>query len=64
MVSLDAMPGDDLAGAFFDGAVGPDEIVLATIEAAEVRDKVRAAVERLPEGERCVVALHYLAGMP
>lgn len=63
-VSLDAMPGDDLAGALVDGAAGPDEIVLATIEADEVRDKVRAAIERLPEGERCVVALHYLAGMP
>ena len=63
-VSLDAMPGDDSGGALVDGAAGPDEIVLATIEAAEVRDKVRAAIEHLPEGERCVVALHYLAGMP
>ena len=34
--------------------------MLAAVEAATVR----AAVERLPEGERCVVALHHLAGMP
>ena len=47
-------------GALIDRAAGPDEIVLAAIEAAEVR----AAVERLPEGERCVVALHHLAEMP
>ena len=60
MVSLDAVPGDDSAGALADPAAGSDEIVLAAIEAAEVR----AAVERLPEGERCVVALHHLAEMP
>ena len=34
--------------------------MLAGVEVAEVR----AAVERLPEGERCVVALHHLAEMP
>lgn len=64
MVSLDAVPGEDSPWALVDRVAGPDEIVLATIEAAEVRDTVRAAVERLPEGERCVVALHHLAGMP
>ena len=60
VVSLDAMPGHELTGALMDRTAGPDEIVLATIDAAELR----AAVERLPEGERCVVALHYLAEMP
>ncbi len=59
-VSLDAVPGDVSPGALVDQAAGPDEIVLAAIEATEVR----AAVERLPEGERCVVALHHLAEMP
>lgn len=59
MVPLDAEPGDG-PGALVDPAAGPDEVVLATVEAAQVR----AAVERLPEGERCVVALHHLAGMP
>ena len=59
-VSLDAIPGDDTPGAPVDRSAGPDEIVLAAIETAEVR----AAVERLPEGERCVVALHHLAEMP
>jgi hypothetical protein len=34
--------------------------VVTALAAAEVR----AAVERLPEGERCVVALHYLGAMP
>ena len=58
-VSLDAGPGDDGPGALVDPAAGAEEVVLADAEAAEVR----AAVERLPEGERCVVALHYLAGM-
>ena len=57
---LDAGPGDDGPGVLVDPAAGPEEVVLADAEAA----KVRAAVERLPEGERCVVALHYLAGMP
>ena len=60
IVSLDATHGDRFTGGPADRAAGPDEVVLATIEAAEVR----AAVERLPEGERCVVALHYLAEMP
>jgi len=39
---------------------GPEDLAVAASEAAQVR----AAVERLPEGERCVVALHYLAGLP
>jgi RNA polymerase sigma-70 factor, ECF subfamily len=64
MVSLDTMPGDGSADTFVDEATGPDEIALANIEAAEVRHAVRGAIERLPEGERCVIALHYLAGMP
>ncbi len=59
-VSLDTISGDDWPGAPLDRSPGPDEIVLAAIESAEVR----AAVERLPEGERCVVALHHLAEMP
>ena len=59
-VPLDAVPRDDGPGALVDPGPGPEEVVLAAVEAAEVR----AAVERLPEGERCVVALHYLAGMP
>ena len=60
MVPLDAGPGDVGAGVLVDPAAGAEEVVLAAVEAATVR----AAVERLPEGERCVVALHYLAGMP
>ncbi|HEY3722651.1 MAG TPA: sigma-70 family RNA polymerase sigma factor [Acidimicrobiia bacterium] len=59
-VPLDAAPRGDGPGALVDPAAGPEEVVLAAVEAAEVR----AAVERLPEGERCVVALHHLAGMP
>ena len=39
---------------------GPEDLAVAASEAAQVR----AAVERLPEGERCVVALHHLAGLP
>lgn len=58
-VPLDAGPGDDGPGVLVDPAAGAEEVVLADAEAATVR----AAVERLPEGERCVVALHYLAGM-
>lgn len=60
MVPLDAVPGDDGPGAPEDPSAEPEELALAAVEAAEVR----AAVERLPEGERCVVALHYLAEMP
>ena len=60
MVPLDAVPGDDGLGVLVDPAAGPEDVVLAAVQAAEVR----AAVERLPEGERCVVALHHLAGMP
>ena len=59
-VSLDALPRGDGSRALADPTAGPEEVVLATVEVAEVR----AAVERLPEGERCVVALHHLAGMP
>ena len=59
-VSLDSIPGNDSLGALQDPADGPDELVLAAADAAQVR----AAVECLGEGERCVVALHHLAGMP
>jgi RNA polymerase sigma-70 factor (ECF subfamily) len=59
-VSLDAASRGDGPGALMEPAAGPEEVVLAAVEVAEVR----AAVEGLPEGERCVVALHYLAGMP
>ncbi len=58
-VSLDAVSSGNAPGALVDAAAGPEEVVLAATEVAEVR----AAVERLPEGERCVVALHHLAGM-
>jgi len=58
--SLDALPRGDASRVLADPAAGPEEVVLAAAEVAEVR----AAVERLPEGERCVVALHHLAGMP
>lgn len=60
MVPLNAGPGDDGPGVLVDPASGTEEVVLADAEAATVR----AAVECLPEGERCVVVLHYLAGMP
>jgi RNA polymerase sigma factor (sigma-70 family) len=60
VVPLDALPGDDANGAPVDQTNRPDEIALAAIDATHVR----AAVERLPEGERCVVALHHLAEMP
>jgi RNA polymerase sigma-70 factor, ECF subfamily len=60
VVPLDAERGDAGPGALVDSAAGPDEVVLA----ATVATEVRAAVERLPEGERCVVALHHLADMP
>ena len=59
-VPLDVASRGDESGALVDLAPGPEEVALATAEAAEVR----AAVEGLPEGERCVVALHHLAGMP
>ncbi|MFT3853510.1 MAG: sigma-70 family RNA polymerase sigma factor [Ilumatobacteraceae bacterium] len=59
-VPLDALSDDRGPGASVDPAAGPEEAVLAAAEATEVR----AAVERLPVGERCVVALHHLAGMP
>ncbi len=59
-VPLDAASRVDGPDALVDPAPGPEDLVLAAAEAAEVR----AAVERLPEGERCVVALHHLAGMP
>ena len=50
----------DAAVALVDPAAGPEEVVLRAVEAANVR----AAVERLPEHERRVVALHHLAGLP
>lgn len=59
-VSLDAERSGSAPTVLVDQADLPDEVVLNTIEQAEVR----AAVERLAEGERCVIALHYLAGMP
>jgi RNA polymerase sigma factor (sigma-70 family) len=59
-VSLDAAPRDVRPGALMDPAAGPEEVVLTALTAAEVR----AAVERLGEGERCVVSLHHLGGMP
>ena len=59
-VPLDVASRGDASGALVDPAPGPEEVALATAEAAEVR----AAVESLPERERCVVALHHLAGMP
>jgi RNA polymerase sigma factor (sigma-70 family) len=34
------------------------------VERAQERDRIRAAVEALPERERAVVALHYLGGLP
>ena len=46
--------------ALVDVGSGPEDLAVAASEAAQVR----AAVERLPEGERCVVALHHLAGLP
>lgn len=52
-VPLDAAPLVDVRS-------GPEDLAVAASEAAQVR----AAVERLPEGERCVVALHYVAGLP
>jgi RNA polymerase sigma-70 factor, ECF subfamily len=59
-ISLNAAPGDDSPDALVDRSAGPEEMVLAAIETADVR----AAIERLPEAERCVVALHHLAEMP
>jgi RNA polymerase sigma-70 factor, ECF subfamily len=61
-ISTVALAGaqDDPSHELVERAPGPDEIVLASMEASQVR----AAIERLPEGERCVVALHYLAEMP
>lgn len=58
--SLDAAPGDDSSSPVAATAGSPEEAVASLAEAAQVR----AAVEQLPEGERCIVALHYLAGMP
>jgi RNA polymerase sigma factor (sigma-70 family) len=60
VVSLDEEPGKEGRRVPADASTGPDEVVLAAAQATEIR----AAVERLPEGERCVVALHYLAEMP
>jgi RNA polymerase sigma-70 factor, ECF subfamily len=59
-VSLDAAARGEGRGALADLAAGPEEVALTTVEVTEVR----AAVERLPEGERSVVALHHLAGLP
>ena len=42
-----------------DDAADPAQIVVSRREA----ERVRAAVEALPEGERVVIALHYLAGL-
>lgn len=43
-----------------DQALNPEQAVLDAAEAARVRN----AIEGLPQGERCVIALHYLAEMP
>lgn len=59
-VSLDATTPNDGVGALVDRAASPDELVINAIEQANVR----AAIEHLAEGERCVIALHYLAEMP
>jgi RNA polymerase sigma-70 factor, ECF subfamily len=58
--SLDAVVADDRHPLSADPAAGPEEAAIAAAEAVQVR----TAVERLPEGERCVVTLHHLAGMP
>jgi RNA polymerase sigma factor (sigma-70 family) len=57
----------DTVGSRISGAAllvaqagGPEQAALESAEAAQVRN----AIERLPESERCVVALHYLAEMP
>ena len=63
VVPLDDLTGDELAAAA-DHAAGPEEVVLASVVATAEAATVRAAVERLPEGERCVIALHHLAGLP
>lgn len=60
LVSLDEATRDGGPAALMDRSARPDEVVLTAIETTEVR----AAVERLDEGERCVIALHYLAAMP
>ncbi|MBO0685803.1 MAG: sigma-70 family RNA polymerase sigma factor [Candidatus Dormibacteraeota bacterium] len=52
-VPLDAVP--DLGG----GQADPFALAMRSSE----REQVRAAVEGLPEAERVVVALHYLAGL-
>ncbi len=59
-VQFDAGRRDHGPDVLVDQGAGAEEVVLAAVEAATVR----AAVERLPEGERCVVALHHLAGLP
>ena len=51
--------GPEASNLVVDQQRGPEQEVVDEAEAA----RVRAAIERLPEGERCVVALHYLAGM-
>ncbi|MGF1596229.1 MAG: sigma-70 family RNA polymerase sigma factor [Acidimicrobiales bacterium] len=59
--SLDALgPHGASAALMADEDSGPEKEVLAGAETTQVRN----AIERLPEGERCVVALHYLAEMP
>lgn len=47
------------AALAIDQARDPERAVLEAAEAAQVRN----AIEVLPEGERCVIALHYLAEM-
>lgn len=60
VLPLETAQHDGGPGALIEPAAGPEEAVLAAAELTQVR----AAVERLPEAERRVVALHYLAGMP
>jgi len=57
---LERLLADEGPAAVPDPRTGPEEVVVAATESS----RVRAAVERLPEGERCVVALHHLAGLP
>lgn len=48
------------AALWVDQVGGPEQVAIEAAETARVRN----AIEQLPEGERCVVALHYLAEMP
>jgi len=59
--SLDALgPHAESATLIAAEDSGPEKSALDRAETTQVRN----AIERLPESERCVVALHYLAEMP